>query len=371
MIALICVLIASAVYIYFKKAYNYWQIRGIPFEQPHIPFGNIQELGKKHQSIFTKRIYDKFKNSAKYCGIFILAGPVALILDLDLIKSILIKDFSNFSDKGFYCNETDDPLSAHLFTLDGDKWKKLRNKLTSTFTSGKMKFMFPTVVEVGERLNDCLTQTISQNDVVEIKDLLARFTCDVIGTCAFGIECNSLNDPDSEFKKMGHLAFIPKHPQIVGLAIHGMRNISQKLRLTITQKKVSKFFLNMVHETVAYREKNNISRNDFMDLLIKLKNDNSKEDGGLTLNEVAAQAFLFFAAGFETSSSTMMFCLYELALNPDIQTKARRVIQEAYEKHGQFTYEMMLDIPYIDHILQGEYFFKYFSSYHETFRIFR
>lgn len=57
--------------------------------------------------------------------------------------------------------------------------------------------------------------------------------------------------------------------------------------------------------------------------------------------------------GFETSSSTLQFCLYELAINPEIQAKARKVIQDAYKKHGQFTYEMMMDMPYIDHILQG------------------
>ncbi|XP_055304976.1 probable cytochrome P450 6a13 [Sitodiplosis mosellana] len=57
-------------------------------------------------------------------------------------------------------------------------------------------------------------------------------------------------------------------------------------------------------------------------------------------------------AGFETLSTTLSYCLYELALNPEIQEKARQVIQDAFEKHGMFTYEMMLGMPYIDHILQ-------------------
>lgn len=85
------------------------------------------------------------------------------------------------------------------------------------------------------------------------------------------------------------------------------------------------FFLRIVYETVEYRETNHITRNDFMDILIKLKNYKNSADG-LTLNEIAAQAFLFFLAGFETSFTSLIFCLYELSKNIDIQCKARKVV---------------------------------------------
>lgn len=67
---------------------------------------------------------------------------------------------------------------------------------------------------------------------------------------------------------------------------------------------------------------------------------------------------MFYLAGFETSSTALTFCLYELALNSDIQAKARRVVEEAFKKHGKFTYEMMLDMPYIDQVLQGKFIFR-------------
>jgi len=44
------------------------------------------------------------------------------------------------------------------------------------------------------------------------------------------------------------------------------------LRLAPVDPKVSKYFRSMFEETVNYRERNNITRNDFMQLLIQIKN---------------------------------------------------------------------------------------------------
>ncbi len=69
------------------------------------------------------------------------------------------------------------------------------------------------------------------------------------------------------------------------------------------------------------------------------------------------QAFLFFLAGFETSSTVMTFAMYELALNKEIQNKARDEIKNVLEKHqGIFSYEAMMDMEYITQILNGLYF---------------
>jgi len=81
----------------------------------------------------------------------------------------------------------------------------MRQKLTPVFTSGKMKHMSGVVVEVGHRLADAMDKAVEEARVeygdVEIKDLCARFTTDVIGSCAFGLECYSLQDPNAEFRE--------------------------------------------------------------------------------------------------------------------------------------------------------------------------
>lgn len=69
---------------------------------------------------------------------------------------------------------------------------------------------------------------------------------------------------------------------------------------------------------------------------------------------ITAQAYVFFAAGFETGSTTMSNALYELALNPKIQKKLREEINEHYKKHnGELNYEHIKDMEYLDKVFKG------------------
>jgi len=73
------------------------------------------------------------------------------------------------------------------------------------------------------------------------------------------------------------------------------------------------------------------------------------------MNCLAAQAFVFFIAGFETSSTTMTFCLYELAISPDIQEVLRNEIDTVLEKHdGNISYEAIQEMTYLDKVVAGE-----------------
>lgn len=74
------------------------------------------------------------------------------------------------------------------------------------------------------------------------------------------------------------------------------------------------------------------------------------------MNEIAAQCFIFFTAGFETSSTTINFCLYELANNPDIQDRLRNEIEDVVAKDGgELKYDTLLGMNYLDRVVSGKY----------------
>ena len=74
----------------------------------------------------------------------------------------------------------------------------------------------------------------------------------------------------------------------------------------------------------------------------------------LTDTLLTAQAFVFFIAGFETSSSAMSNALYELALNPEVQDKLRQEIKEHFEKNNdELKYDQVKDLTYLDLVFRG------------------
>jgi len=73
------------------------------------------------------------------------------------------------------------------------------------------------------------------------------------------------------------------------------------------------------------------------------------------MNSLAAQAFVFFTAGFESSSTTMTLCLYELSLHQDIEDRLLEEIDVVLEKHdGKITYEGIQEMEYLDKVVSGK-----------------
>ncbi|XP_013112032.2 probable cytochrome P450 6a21 [Stomoxys calcitrans] len=345
----------TSILMYFmKKRLNYWKDQGIAHDEPSFFAGNFHGvMTKRTFGDCSRAVYVKHKGSGPFCGFYFFQRPGVLILETDLMKNILIKDFSKFTDRGLFHNEKGDPLTGHLFLLDGAKWKNLRNKLSPTFTTGKMKFMYPNIISVAENFVQVFGEMSEKTQKVEIKELLARFTTDVIGRCAFGIECNSLKDPNAEFRLMGKRSLNERrHGKFVNSFMQGFPALARKLNMAINKDEITQFFVRIVRETVAYREQNNIKSNDFLSILMDLKNGEGKEKGiSMSLEEMAAQVFVFFIGGFETSSSTMGFALYELALNQDIQQKLRYEINEIFNAEGTTTYEALHDLPYLGQVI--------------------
>lgn len=91
------------------------------------------------------------------------------------------KDFQHFTDRGMYFDEERDPLSANLFSIEGAEWKVLRAKLTPTFSSGKIKVMFNTLLECGDSLLQTVRKFSEEAEAVDIKEVLGCFSTDVIG----------------------------------------------------------------------------------------------------------------------------------------------------------------------------------------------
>lgn len=75
----------------------------------------------------------------------------------------------------------------------------------------------------------------------------------------------------------------------------------------------------------------------------------------MTLELMAAQCFIFFLAGFDTSSGILGHCLLELSKQPQYQEKLRDEVRRAVREigNGEITYDILNKIPYMDQVVFG------------------
>ncbi|XP_020283027.1 cytochrome P450 6k1-like [Pseudomyrmex gracilis] len=351
--------IMIAAYLYMTRKFKYWKKRGV-LEIPPTPFfGNFTEclFLKKSPADYLKQLYDQAKG-LRYMGFYIFDKPFLLVRDRELVKNILVKDFNQFNNRYNTADPSDRLGYANLFFMRDESWKTLRVKLTPFFTSGKMKKMFYLMTQCTDHLGAYLDALGLEGNgkEVEVKELTAKFTTDVIGSTAFGLDVNSFKDPNADFRKYGKMIF---YYNIVRgfemLSIFFLPSVVRMARVKMMGEKPTAFLRKVFWETLTERMKSGEKRNDLIDILIELKQNNSDQNiNGFEFDgdDLLAQAASFFVAGFEPASTTATFALHELAVHPEIQDRLRKEVLEALDKNdGKITYDMVMSLPYLDMIV--------------------
>lgn len=276
-------------YVFLKRKCAYWKHQNIESIEGYLVFGNFFKFMIKHQQFYLvfDEIYRKIKGPLG--GFYYFTVPSLLVRDPLLIKQILLKDFHIFNDRGLYINEINEPLTRNLFALKNERWHFWRSKLTPLFTSGKLKQMTPTIASIGLRLQNHLERTSkSENYVVELRDLMSRYTTDVICSVAFGIDIDSINNPEELFRMIGDRIVRPSwfmfSSNIMSLFAPKFLKI---FKIRTTCKKVEQFMRKIIEDTIDLRESKKVVRHDFMQLLIQLRNSGVvNEDGNWFTNIV-------------------------------------------------------------------------------------
>lgn len=302
------------------------------------------------------------KRGERHGGAYYFWNPVYIPVDPEIIKKIIISDFENFPNHGLYLNPKEDPLSGHIFNMEGPKWRTWRSKMPVAFTTTRMRKYFSIMLRLSEQLNRNLETNIQKP--LNIKNELSRFTTDIISACAFGMESNTMKDENKKLLEHGRQFFDNQwnlYRNTFVLTIP--RPILQAFNFRLFKRETQNYVLDMFKNIWQYRQQQNIITDDLASILGKLMEPDQDEkdftgkvlEEPMNIEEYATQMFVFFCAGFETSSSTQTFALYELAKNPDCQQKLRLEINKVLSKHdNQITYDAVMEMKYLDSIIDGK-----------------
>ncbi|BFZ08859.1 hypothetical protein BsWGS_11898 [Bradybaena similaris] len=338
--------LAVAYYVYFNDSHDDWRRYGV--KCPKVPAFFLQ------RGDFRARITDLFQKYGDTVGVHAQGRMMLLTVNFDLLRHILIKDFNNFIDRNVRFPSIT-PFGKSLFFAKGADWKRHRQIVSPTFTSGKLRYISKSIDKSAVDLTNYLEKAAKEGNVVAIKEITGQYTCEIIAKTAFGIDAKFIGEKDSEFFEYAKnmLRLDPRRGvwkaiffvlvTIPHLLTFGL-DVLKLQYFDFIDHKANNYFGISLRNTIAerrQRQKNGTGRShvDFLDLLLKANEEaeaghlqatedetwEEQQDGksvqALSEEEMLGHSMLVIFAGMETTATTLQMCLTELALHPDIQDK--------------------------------------------------
>merc|ERR1711970_744858 len=384
-IFLILVTLLLVLYRYVTKSFGKWKDLGIPYSKGYFPFGSYNFLSGRHLDDMSGDNHRRFADE-KYFGWFLLGKPVLAINDVNIIKQIQVKDFDHFVDRTsdavnrtmFRGGELDKLWMMQLTSITGDEWKEVRSAFTPIFTSGKMKGMLKFIKHVAGNLSEEMEQKAKEGEDFELKDVFGKFSLDALASSAFGVDGQSFKNKDSVFVKNAATIFKQYAWENLATAlkfIPGVPEICELFKINFFKPKETKFFRDIIMQTIRARKETKERKNDLIDLMLDCIKEDTKEvtmdeptdqfeqDMKLTSNNkskhnldeltVVATALVLLVAGYDTTGMTLTYLAYAMSKNPEIQQKLQEEVDQAFEdNNGELPdYNTIQSLPYIDMVL--------------------
>lgn len=333
-----------AIYHFSTDGRKYWEKRNVACREPCPIFGNFGATltMRKSYADNLQTLYNQFR-SKSYVGIFQARRPTLMIMDLEIVKNIFTTEFPCFSDRISVTTDIKrEPLLRNLANMSGSEWKSMRHIVTPTFSSAKMKAMFPLVAECADTLKNVLLQ--GPLEEVDVPDLMSRFTTDVIGSCAFGFNPGSLENPDSPFLKMAKMGLEPSRSRMLKRYIRTyFPRLFKILNLATYSRETEIFFTGIIKQVLDERRNTGLERHDFLQLMLNVQKT-PPNDFQMTDELITSNSYIFMLAGLETSACTLSFCLYHLAKDKELQDRLRNEIKENLTQFGELNYDAAISM---------------------------
>ncbi|GBN05512.1 Cytochrome P450 3A21 [Araneus ventricosus] len=303
--------------------------------------------------------------------------PVLAVADPKLLREILVKEFPTFMNRRMAEFMSGDAMvSSFLFTLRGEEWRRMRNIISPTFSTGKIKKMISYIKQCSSTMIENLKKASRKGKPLQVKQFSNAFSMDVIASAAFSVHLDSYNDPKNTFIQSALKAFSPNIN--IKLAFYQLwPKLAKRVGVQVIYTKPLYFFKESALHIMKQRKKTGHTRNDFLQFLMGAVKDfaeekegdvgkdekdtksyegqdknNNQIDKSLSLDEAVSHCVQFFIAGFDTVSSAIANAVYLLALHPDIQNRTYEEMRDVLQKtEGDLTYEALQEMNYLDNVI--------------------
>ncbi|KAM4901344.1 thromboxane-A synthase isoform 5-T7 [Sylvia borin] len=220
---------------------------------PPLPFiGNLLFFREGFWESHTKLITEY----GPVCGYYIGRQMFVVVSSPEMIKQILVTDFSNFTNRT-KPNLISKPMLDSILCLRDDRWKYVRSLLTPAFSETKLQEMTPLINQACDILLCNLKVYADSGKAFDIQRCYNCFTLDVVGSVAFGTEVDSQKNPDDPFVKNCRTFFetsLFKPLLILTFSFPFIMIPLLRIFPNKKQKELNGFFIKTVKNAIVYRQ---------------------------------------------------------------------------------------------------------------------
>ncbi|KAK0200879.1 cytochrome P450 [Desarmillaria ectypa] len=247
-------------------------------------------------------------------------------------------------------------LGKGVVWAEGDEHKHQRRLLAPAFTLAAVKGMTDDVIACVERVSYRLSKHLASQGgdaVVNLSPFISSCTLDIIGRIAFGHDFGGgISEDAQNIAQSWHhdvlLAhtfagfFVPillvKFPWIQKLPIAALQ--TDGIAKQVARRVGSQILKDSAAES---------SGKDILSILLDSREHNRKESERLPDETLLANISTFLMVGHETTSCSIIFSLYELAGQPDLQEKLRR---EIHALGSDLNYDSISNLSFLDAVIR-------------------
>nr|XP_018906494.1 PREDICTED: cytochrome P450 9e2-like isoform X1 [Bemisia tabaci] len=354
-LCLIFLSISFYVYLRATISHHSWKKRGIPLLDP-VPFFGQWEFSRIfHESYFEiiNRLYEGARSKGlKYCCIFQFSTPTLMLLDPQIIGSILTKDFAYFSDRFDLQYDETQAISQQLFSVSTADWKEISKRVSPVVSPGRIGYL---VQEMENIDKDVIFNDVPS--VVSTDQFAFKFNQMVMGLASLGSDlARNASSVLSTVKNMIDHCFY-------NFFIFYAPLVLPSLRKSFFPKIDDEELCSMVRNVSMSRENIGDHRNDvfqfFMDAQAKQEKRNKKSSSSnssfdVDIITVARRLFWFLMDSQGTSTVALSFVLHLISLHPECQEKIKQELERVMEERGEqeVTYSVVRDLKYTHTVIK-------------------
>lgn len=240
-------------------------------------------------------------------------------------------------------------LTPGVFGANGDAWRRQRRMVMAGFDPAHVKRYFPSLQQVAQRLNGRWQRAASQEQAIDLRADLMRFTVDTLAGLAFGAEVNTLESDQDVIQQHLNKIFPAVFKRLfatVPIWRYVRSAADRQLERSIAEVKVA--VAGFIAQARARLESNPTLREHPGNLLEAMIVAADQADSGMDDQQVAGNVLTLLLGGEDTTANTIAWMIHLLWRNQASLARATDEVQRVCGNTAEPTLEQIDQLVYIE-----------------------